>query len=57
MGPKLKAAIVAAINAYVEQSQSASLPETRLQNRWVKQGRREALNAGEVAFNRPRRWR
>ena len=55
MDPKLQAVIIAAINAYVEESQS--LPETRPQNRWMKQGRREALHAGQAAFNRPRRWR
>ncbi|MBF8299141.1 MAG: hypothetical protein HW397_190 [Dehalococcoidia bacterium] len=56
MDSKLKAAIIAAINAYVDEQKVApsGIPDPR--TNWLRQGRRQSLNAGQACFTRSRHW-
>ena len=55
MDPKLKAAIVAAINTYMEE-QEALAARGSATTRWGRQGRIEALRAAQVCFTHQRPW-
>ena len=56
MDPRLRAAIIAAINTYIVEQEPLS-PETALGSRWVRQGRTAAFKAVQAAFHRPGKWR
>lgn len=55
MDPKLRAAIVAAINAYLDEEALAVAPGKKAG--WGRQGRLDAMRTSQACFARPRRWR
>ena len=56
MNPKLRAAIIAAINAYLQEQEAVTAGPDRNKG-WVRQGRIRAMGAAQAPFVRPGRWR
>jgi hypothetical protein len=58
LDPRLQAAIVAAINAYMDEQEALAAPAKPAPgDRWRRQGRSDALKAAQACFRRPSRWR
>ena len=49
------AAVLAAVNAYLEEEQARFASKGRRPSRWLRQGRLEAMKARAACLSRPRR--